>query len=421
MNHDPQEKIAMHELRARVASFMDDVIYPAESVYYAQQAEGDRWATPAVMESLKTQAREAGLWNLFMPPGEHDGVPTGIDGGVGLSNVEYAPLCELMGRSPIGPEAFNCAAPDTGNMETLIKFASPQHKKRWLEPLLAGKIRSGFAMTEPGVASSDATNIQASIRRDGDEYVINARKWWTSGAGDPRCEILILMGKTDTEQERYRQQSMVLVPRDTPGVKVLRHLNVFGYDDAPRGHMEIEFSDVRVPCENVLLGEGRGFEIAQARLGPGRIHHCMRVIGVAERSIEAMCARAKDRVAFGKPLAEQGVILDTIARSRIEIEQARALVMQTAAMVDEHGGRGARAHVAMIKVAAPNMALAVIDRAIQVHGGAGICDDFGLAKAWTQARTLRMADGPDDVHLRTVARDELGKPARHWYGRTSTA
>jgi len=421
MKHEPQQKIAMHELRARVASFMDDVIYPAEAVYYAQQAEGDRWTTPPIMESLKTQAREAGLWNLFMPPGEHDGVPAGIDGGVGLTNVEYAPLCELMGRSPIGPEAFNCAAPDTRNMETLIKFASPQHKKRWLEPLLAGEIRSGFAMTEPAVASSDATNIQASIRRDGDEYVINARKWWTSGAGDPRCEILILMGKTDPERERYRQQSMVLVPRDTPGVTVLRHLNVFGYDDAPRGHMEVDFHNVRVPCENVLLGEGRGFEIAQARLGPGRIHHCMRVIGVAERSIEAMCARVKDRVAFGKPLAEQGVIMDTIARSRIEIEQARALVMQTAAMVDEHGGRGARAHVAMIKVAAPNMALGVIDRAIQVHGGAGICDDFGLAKAWTQARTLRIADGPDDVHLRTVARDELGKPARHWYGRTSQA
>ena len=421
MNEKTQSTVAKQDLATRVASFMDDVIIPAESVYYAQQAEGDRWTNPPVMESLKARARDAGLWNLFMPPGAHEGVPDGLDGGMGLSNVEYAPLCEMMGRSPIGPEAFNCSAPDTGNMETLLKFASPAQKQQWLEPLLAGHIRSAFAMTEPAVASSDATNIQADIRREGDDYVINARKWWTSGSGDPRCEIIILMGKTDTGEERYRQQSMVLVPTQTAGVKKLRHLNVFGYDDAPKGHMEVEFRDVRVPCENVLLGEGRGFEIAQARLGPGRIHHCMRAIGVAERSLEAMCARVKDRVAFGKPLAEQGVIMDSIARSRMEIEQARALVMLTAALVDERGGRGARAHVAMIKVAVPNMALAVIDRAIQAHGGAGVCDDFGLAKAWAQARTLRIADGPDDVHLRTVARDELGKPAQHWRGRTSQA
>jgi acyl-CoA dehydrogenase len=420
MKDATQAKLATTELATRVASFMNDVIYPAESVYYAQQADGDRWINPPIMESLKSQARDAGLWNLFIPPGVHEGLPAGVDGGVGLSNVEYAPLCELMGRSPIGPEAFNCAAPDTGNMETLLKFGTPAQKKQWLEPLLAGNIRSAFAMTEPAVASSDATNIQADVRRDGNDYVINARKWWTSGSGDPRCEIMILMGKTDTEQDRYRQQSMVLVPRQTPGVNVLRHLNVFGYDDAPKGHMEVEFRDVRVPCENVLLGEGRGFEIAQARLGPGRIHHCMRAIGVAERSLEAMCARVKDRVAFGKPLAEQGVIMDSIARSRMEIEQARALVMHTAALVDVHGGRGARPHIAMIKVAVPNMTLAVIDRAIQAHGGAGICDDFGLAKAWTQARTLRIADGPDDVHLRTVARAELGKPAQAWYGRTAS-
>ena len=402
----------LRQLKARLLGFMEEKIYPAESVYFREQADGDRWANPPVMDTLKREARDAGLWNLFLPPGEHSD---------GLSNVEYAPLCEIMGRSPIGPEAFNCAAPDTGNMETIDKFGTAEQRKRWLEPLLAGEIRSGFAMTEPAVASSDATNIQAQIRREGGEYVINARKWWTSGAGDPRCKILIFMGKTDFEGDRHRQQSMVLVPMDTPGVKVLRHLNVFGYDDAPKGHMEVQFDDVRVPVENVLLGEGRGFEIAQARLGPGRIHHCMRLIGVAERSLEAMCARVKERVAFGRPLAQQGVIMDHVARSRMEIEQARALVMHTAALVDKQGGRGARTHVAMIKVAVPNMALQVIDRAIQAHGGAGVCDDFGLAKAWASARTLRLADGPDDVHLRTVAREELGKPAVHWRGRSAPA
>jgi acyl-CoA dehydrogenase len=399
-------------LKDRLLAFMEQRVYPAEAEYYRQQAAGDPWQTPPVMEELKAAAEEAGLWNLFLPLEED---------GRGLSNVEYAPLCEILGRSPVGPEACNCSAPDTGNMETLLRFGTPEQKARWLEPLLAGEIRSAFAMTEPAVASSDATNIEATIRRDGDDYVINARKWWTSGAGDPRCRILIFMGKTDPDEHRYRQQSMVLVPMDTPGVKVLRPLNVFGYDDAPKGHMEVDFQDVRVPRANVLLGEGRGFEVAQARLGPGRIHHCMRVIGVAERSLEAMCARARERVAFGKPLAEQGVVMDLIARSRLEIEQARALVMHAAALVDAVGGRAARAHVAMIKVAAPNMALRVIDRAIQVHGGAGVCDDFGLARAWAQARTLRLADGPDDVHLRTVARDELAKPAACWPGRTAGA
>ncbi len=410
MPDTPRDPRRQADLQARLEAFMAEQVYPSEAVYYRQQAEGERWTNPPVMEALKRAARDAGLWNLFMPPG---------DDGPGLSNVEYAPLCEIMGRSPIGPEACNCSAPDTGNMEILEKFGTPEQKRRWLEPLLAGEIRSAFAMTEPAVASSDATNIQAEIRREGGEYVINARKWWTSGAGDPRCRILILMGKTDPGGDRYRQQSMVLVPIDTPGVQVLRPLNVFGYDDAPKGHMEVTFHDVRVPVENVLLGEGRGFEIAQQRLGPGRIHHCMRLIGVAERSLEAMCARVKERVAFGKPLAEQGVIMEHIARSRVAIEQARALVMHTAALVDARGGRGARAHVAMIKVAVPEMALQVIDRAIQAHGGAGVCDDFGLAKAWASARTLRLADGPDEVHLRTVARDELGKPAAHWHGRTA--
>jgi acyl-CoA dehydrogenase len=412
MASHPSGDNATSAVRDRLLAFMEQHVYPSEAVYYREQAEGGRWNTPPVMEELKAEARKQGLWNLFLP--RH------ADGS-GLSNVEYAPLCEILGRSPIGPEACNCSAPDTGNMETLLLFATPQQKERWLDPLLAGEIRSGFAMTEPAVASSDATNIQAEIRRDGDDYVINGRKWWTSGAGDPRCKVLIFMGKTNPDEHRYRQQSMVLVPMDTPGVRVVRHLNVFGYDDAPKGHMEVDFADVRVPCENVLLGEGRGFEIAQARLGPGRIHHCMRTIGVAERSLEAMCARARERVAFGKPLAEQGVVMDAIARSRMEIEQARALVMRAAELVDEVGGRGARAYVAMIKVAIPNMALGVIDRAIQVHGGAGVCDDFGLAKAWTLVRTLRLADGPDDVHLRTVAREELGKPASPWRGRSAGA
>jgi acyl-CoA dehydrogenase len=396
-------------LQARLATFMDEHVYPAEAVYDEQMGDGDsRWQLPAVMEELKARAREAGLWNLFLPGDEH---------GAGLTNLEYAPLAEIMGRSPIGPEAFNCSAPDTGNMEVLAHFASPEHKKRWLGPLLAGEIRSGFAMTEPAVASSDATNIQGSIRREGDEYVLNARKWWTSGAGDPRCEILIFMGKTDPEAAPHKQQSMVLVPMDTPGVRVLRHLPVFGYDDAPHGHMEIDFDDVRVPVENLLLGEGRGFEIAQARLGPGRIHHCMRLIGMAERSLDAMCRRAASRTAFGKPIAEQGAVMEAIADSRIEIEQSRMLVLKTAWDIDTHGARAARAGIAMIKVCVPNMALAVIDRAIQVHGAAGVSDDFGLAKAWARARSLRLADGPDEVHRRTVARIELKKEGGQGWGR----
>jgi acyl-CoA dehydrogenase len=397
-------------LREQLQQFMDDHVYPAETRYYQEQSEaGTPWFVSEVVEELKTRARAARLWNLFLPDTEH---------GRGLNNERYAPLCEIMGRSPIGPEVFNCAAPDTGNMEILHMFGTAEQKRRWLDPLLTGEIRSGFAMTEPAVASSDATNIQASIRRDGDHYVINARKWWTSGAGDPRCKILILMGKTDPEESRYRQQSQVLVPMDCDGVHVRRHLNVFGYTDGPKGHMEIDFKDVRVPVDNVLLGEGRGFEIAQARLGPGRIHHCMRQIGVAERALSAMCHRAGSREAFGHRLAEHGTVMDAIARSRIDIEQARALVMETARAVDEIGGRGARAQVAMIKVAVPCMTQTVLDRAIQIHGGGGVCDDFGLAKAWAAARTLRLADGPDDVHLRTIARDELAKPSAPWIGRT---
>jgi acyl-CoA dehydrogenase len=383
---------------------MEEHVYPNEALYYEQLESGEsRWRVPPIMDELKQRAREAGLWNLFLPEPEY---------GAGLSNLDYAPLCEIMGRSPIAPEVFNCSAPDTGNMELLARFGSDEQKKRWLEPLLAGEIRSGFAMTEPSVASSDATNIQGSIRRDGEHYVINARKWWTSGAGDPRCRLLIFMGKTDTEAAPHQQQSMILVPMDCPGVRVLRHLSVFGYDDAPKGHMEIDFDDVRVDASNLLLGEGRGFEMAQARLGPGRVHHCMRLIGVAERSLEAMCERAKERIAFGKPLAEQGSVMDAIADSRMAIEQARVLVLKTAHAIDVAGARAARAEIAMIKIVAPNMALGVIDRAIQVHGAAGISDDFGLAKAWTQARSLRLADGPDEVHRRTVARVELGKSPR---------
>ena len=395
-------------IQARLEAFMDEHVYPNESLYYQQLDGGEsRWQLPAIMEVLKGRAREAGLWNLFLPDSEF---------GAGLSNLDYAPLAEIMGRSPIGPEVFNCSAPDTGNMEVLARFARPDHKARWLSPLLDGAIRSGFAMTEPEVASSDATNIQGSIRRDGDEYVINARKWWTSGAGDPRCELLIFMGKTDPQAAPHKQQSMVLVPMDTAGVRVLRHLSVFGYDDAPHGHMEIDFDDVRVPSENLLLGEGRGFEIAQARLGPGRIHHCMRLIGMAERSLDAMCQRARSRVAFGKPLSEQGSVMDAIADSRMAIEQSRMLVLKTAHDIDVVGAKAARAHIAMIKVVVPNMAQAVIDRAIQVHGAAGVCDDFGLAKAWSRARSLRLADGPDEVHRRTVAREELKKePGQGWW------
>jgi acyl-CoA dehydrogenase len=395
----------VEDFRARLAAFMDEHVYPNERSFHEQHAAGDHWTTPPIMEALKAKAREAGLWNLFLPDSTL---------GAGLSNLEYAPLCEIMGRSPIGAEVFNCSAPDTGNMEVLVRYGTEAQKQQWLKPLLAGEIRSGFAMTEPDVASSDATNIQSRIERDGDDYVINGRKWWTSGAGDRRCQIFIFMGKTDPAADKYRQQSMILVPRDTPGVTIIRPLSVFGYDHAPHGHMEVDFKDVRVPATNMLLGEGRGFEIAQGRLGPGRIHHCMRLIGVAERSLEAMCARAKNRTAFGKPLAEHGVVMDQIARSRIEIEQARLLTLKAAWMMDTVGNKAARAEIAMIKVIAPNMALDVIDRAIQVHGGGGVAEDFGLAWAWANSRTLRLADGPDEVHREAVAKMELKKQSPRW-------
>ncbi len=402
MSFEPRDEVKA--LEVELEAFMSERIYPNEQLYYEQLAK-DRWTSPPILESLKAEARSAGLWNLFLPDKTL---------GRGLRNLDYAPLCEIMGRSPIAPEVFNCSAPDTGNMETLWLFGTDAQKERWLTPLLAGEIRSGFAMTEPDVASSDATNIQGSIRPDGDHYVIDARKWWTSGAGHKRCEVLIFMGKTDIRAEPYRQQSMILVPVDTPGVEILRPLTVFGYDDAPKGHMEVSFQDVRVPAENILLGEGRGFEIAQARLGPGRIHHCMRLLGLAERALESMCARAQERVAFGRRLAEQGVVQEAIARSRLEIEQARMLVLKAAWKVDQVGGKGARAEVAMIKAGVPAMAQQVIDRAIQVHGGGGVSGDFGLAKAWALARTLRLADGPDEVHLRSIARAELKKPAELW-------
>ncbi len=392
-------------LQARLQRFMDDEIYPNEPVYDEQlQAQSNRWQMPPIMEELKAMARAVGLWNLFLPAQEHKD---------GLTNLEYAPLCEVMGRSHIAPEVFNCSAPDTGNMETLLRYATPAQQEKWLTPLLDGKIRSGFAMTEPAVASSDATNIEARIERDGDHYVINARKWWTSGAMDPRCKILILMGKTDATADRHKQQSMVLVPMDTPGVRVLRHLSVFGYDDAPHGHGEVDFKDVRVPVGNILLGEGRGFEIAQGRLGPGRIHHCMRQIGVAERALEALCARAKRRVAFGKPLAEQGVVMQWIADSRMEIEQARLLVMKAADMMDRVGNKAARAEIAMIKVAVPRMVLNVLDRAIQTHGAGGVSQDFHLSQAWAAGRTMRIVDGPDEVHSVAIARMELRKGGRN--------
>jgi len=387
------------ELRRRVLDFMDEVVYPAEPVYAEQLAGADdRWVPPPVMEELKARAREAGLENLFLPE-------SGL--GAGLTNLEYAPLCEILGRSPIAPEACNCSAPDTGNMEVLVRYGTEAQKKRWLGPLLDGAIRSAYTMTEPEVASSDATNISARIERDGGHYLVNAHKWWASGAGDSRCALFILMGKTDPTAEKHRQQSMILIPADAPGITLVRPLTVFGYDDAPNGHFEITFEDVRVPAANLVLGEGRGFEIAQGRLGPGRIHHCMRLIGLAERSLEKMCARARTRVAFGRPLADQGVVMAAIADSRIQIEQARLLTLNAAHRMDTVGNKVARAEIAMIKVVAPNMALDVIDRAIQLHGGAGICDDFGLAAAWAGARTLRLADGPDEVHRRAVARLEL--------------
>jgi len=395
VHFDYSEKVK--GLQRKVQEFMDAHVYPNEAVY-EKQVEENRWSQPPIAEELKAKAKAAGLWNLFLPESKH---------GAGLTNLEYAPLCEIMGRSPIAPEAFNCAAPDTGNMEVLDRYGSEAQQREWLVPLLEGKIRSAFAMTEPEVASSDATNIQCSIRRDGDHYVINGRKWWTSGILHPHCKIMIVMGKTDPSAPRHQQQSQILVPADAPGVKVVRHLPVFGYDDAPHGHGEVVLEDVRVPAANIVLGEGRGFEIAQGRLGPGRIHHCMRVIGVAERSLEAMCKRVKSRVAFGKPIAEQTVTLERIAESRIAIEQARLLTLKAAYMMDTVGNKVARKEIAMIKVAAPNMALKVIDWAIQAHGGAGVSDDFPLARMWANSRTLRLADGPDEVHRNQIGRLEL--------------
>ena len=384
----------------QLTDFMNKHIYPNEHVFHEQLDAGPtRWQIPPIMEELKAKARERGLWNLFLPESHR---------GAGLTNLEYAPLCEVMGRSHIAPEVFNCSAPDTGNMEVFERYGTEEHKKRWLQPLLDGQIRSAFAMTEPKVASSDATNIESSIARDGDDYIINGHKWWTSGIGDPRCKVLIFMGKTDPKNpDKYKQQSMIVVPRDTPGITVARMLTVFGYDDAPHGHGDVLFENVRVPAGNLLLGEGRGFEIAQGRLGPGRIHHCMRLIGIAERALEEMCRRVKSRVAFGRALAEQGTIRADIATSRIQIDQARLLTLRAAHLMDTVGNKAARSEIAQIKVAAPRMALDVLDRAIQAHGGGGVSDDFFLARAWAHARTLRLADGPDEVHLEAIARVEL--------------
>ncbi len=387
-------------LQKKLQGFMEENIYPNEKTFHHQVNEGDRWQVPAIMVELKARARAAGLWNLWRPR----------DHGGELTNLEYAPLCEIMGRVPWAPEAFNCNAPDTGNMETLLRYATPEQQEQWLLPLLEGKIRSAFAMTEPDVASSDATNIQLSIERDGADYVINGRKWWITNAPDPRCAIFIVMGKTDpANANRYQQQSMVLVPRDTHGVTIVRPLTVFGYDDAPQGHGEMVFENVRVPVANILLGEGRGFEIAQGRLGPGRIHHCMRLTGLAERALEYMCKRVKSRVAFGKPVSEQTVTLERIAESRIMIDQARLLTLKAAYMMDKVGNKHAKTEIAMIKVAAPLMACKVIDWAIQAHGAGGLSEDFPLADAYQSARTLRFADGPDEVHRNQIGRLELAK------------
>ncbi len=395
MNFNYSDKT--NELRARLESFMRDFVYPNESAYKTEIGSGDRWAPLALIEDLKSKARNEGLWNLFLPEVS------------GLTNLEYAPLAEIMGRVFWASEVFNCSAPDTGNMEVLERYGTPEQKEEWLKPLLAGEIRSCFSMTEPEVASSDATNICGSIVRDGDDYILNGMKWWSTGGGDGRCKLAIFMGKTDPGAPKHLQQSMILVPLDAPGVKVERNLQVFGFDDAPNGHSEISFTNVRVPASNLLLGEGRGFEIAQGRLGPGRVHHCMRLIGVAERALELMCARAKARVAFGKPLAEQGVIRQWIAESRLAIDQARLLVLKTAWLMDEVGNKAARREIAMIKAAVPEMALKVVDRSIQAHGGAGVCEDFPLANFWIVARMLQIADGPDEVHLESIAKMELKK------------
>lgn len=393
-------------LQDKLLSFMDQYVYPNEKAFKQEidrngQEKGNRWLPTVLMEELKPKAREQGLWNLFLPQSKH--APEG------LSNLDYAPLCEIMGRVVWAPEVFNCAAPDTGNMETLERYGSPDHKEQWLAPLLRGEIRSAFAMTEPGVASSDATNIETAITRDGDDYLINGHKWWISGVGDPRCAIFIVMGKTDKEAPRHSQQSMILVPRNTPGITIKRPLSVFGYDDAPHGHCEILFENVRVPASNILLGEGRGFEIAQGRLGPGRIHHCMRAIGVAERALELMCKRLSSRIAFGKTIAEQSVWRERIAESRIQIDTARLLTLKAAYMMDKVGNKQAQAEIAMIKVLAPNVAQQVLDWSIQAHGAAGVSDDFPLAYQWAGNRTLRLADGPDEVHRNAIAKLELAK------------